>query len=236
MEHLKPHESFTSKLRYIVFVAFLSLSTIHPVQAQDQVDSSEVEYADLRSLLDSIWISEQVPIRKRDSLLKIYGADHPLVEVQQQLYKKNHLSNQRRIEVILKNNTWPLLAARGERGNLIICNVLQHSDEATRRAYLPLMRSAVEMHKLEPYLLARAEDRLATDANQLQIYGGQIKYYPETKSFDVWPIYDPVNVDKRRKAIGLGPIADFLKNRFDLEWNVEEQIRRTELFLKEREE
>jgi len=57
-----------------------------------------------------------------------------------------------------------------------------------------------------------------------------MKYYPETKSFNVWPVYDPVNIDKRRAEIGLGPIAEHLKNRFDFEWNLEEQIKRTAEF------
>ena len=66
-----------------------------------------------------------------------------------------------------------------------------------------------------------------------QVYGGQIKYYPKTKSFDVWPIADPENVDKRRADIGLEPMAEFLKNRrTPLEWNLEEQIKRTEAFQK----
>lgn len=80
----------------------------------------------------------------------------------------------------------------------------------------------------------RAEDRIATERGDLQIYGGQMKYYPETKSFNVWPVYDPVNIDKRRAEIGLEPIAVFLKNRFDFEWELEEQIKRTEAFKKEK--
>ena len=95
------------------------------------------------------------------------------------------------------------------------------------------MRKAVKEKQLAPRLLARAEDRLATDNGELQIYGGQIKYYPETKSFNVWPIIDPENVDKRREEIGLVPMAEFLANlRNPLEWNLEEQIRRTEEFKK----
>ena len=61
-----------------------------------------------------------------------------------------------------------------------------------------------------------------------------MKYYPETESFNVWPVYDPENIDKRRAEIGLEPIAEFLKDRFDFEWNLEEQIKRSEEFEKER--
>ena len=96
------------------------------------------------------------------------------------------------------------------------------------------MKQAVLDKKLEPRFLVRAEDRIATDKGELQLYGGQMKYYPETKSFNVWPVYDPVNIDKRRTEIGLDSIAIFLKNRFDFEWNLEEQIKRKEQFEKQK--
>lgn len=95
------------------------------------------------------------------------------------------------------------------------------------------MRQAVKDKKLEPRFLVRAEDRIATERGDLQIYGGQMKYYPETKSFNVWPIYDPVNIDKRRAKIGLNTIAEHLKTRFNFEWNLEEQLKRTADFEKE---
>jgi len=96
------------------------------------------------------------------------------------------------------------------------------------------MRQAVKEGQLAPRFLVRTEDRVATEQSKLQIYGGQMKYYPETKSFNVWPVLDPKNIDKRRAEIGLEPIAEFLKNRFDFEWNLEEQIKRTEEFERKR--
>ena len=92
------------------------------------------------------------------------------------------------------------------------------------------MKKAVAEQQLHPRFLVRTEDRIATEQGELQIYGGQMKYYPETKSFNVWPVYDPANINKRRAAIGLGPIEEHLRNRFDFEWNVEEQIQRTKEF------
>lgn len=56
--------------------------------------------------------------------------------------------------------------------------------------------------------LVNIEDRTATDLGKLQVFGEKMKYYPETKSFNVWPVYDPANIDKRRGEIGLIPIAD----------------------------
>jgi len=187
----------------------------------------------LIAILDTIWQTEQTPIRLRDSLISIYGAESKEAAVYQKTYRKNHTLNIIKIKEILDKNNWPELTLIGEQGNRTICNVLQHADQKTREHYIPLMKQAVLDKKLEARYLVRAEDRIATDKGELQIYGGQMKYYPKTKNFNVWPVYDPINIDKRRAEIGLEPIAEFLKNRFDFEWNLEEQIKRTEEFENE---
>ncbi|MFD1294961.1 DUF6624 domain-containing protein [Lutibacter holmesii] len=186
------------------------------------------------AVLDTIWQTEQTPIRLRDSLMRIYGSESKEYKEQQLIYEKNHIINEKKVRTILDNYGWPTREMIGEQGNWTICNVIQHADNEVRIKYLPMMRKAVKEKKLEPRFLVRAEDRIATEKGDLQIYGGQMKYYPETKSFNVWPVFDPENIDKRRTEIGLEPIAEFLKNRFDFEWNLEEQIKRSEKFERER--
>ena len=188
----------------------------------------------LISVLETIWQTEQTPIRLRDSLITIYGAESKEAGVYQKEFRKNHVVNIKKVKEILDKYDWPELTLIGDQGNRTICNVLQHADQETREHYIPRMKQAVLDEKLEPRYLVRAEDRIATDKGELQVYGGQMKYYPKTKSFNVWPVYDPINIDKRRAEIGLEPIAEFLKNRFDFKWNLEEQIKRSEDFEKEK--
>ncbi|MFD0797222.1 DUF6624 domain-containing protein [Maribacter chungangensis] len=188
------------------------------------------------AVLDTIWQTEQEPIRSRDSLISIYGVDHDLVKEQNLIIDKNHAINEEKVRGILDKYGWPSKEMMGEQGNWTICNVIQHSDNEIRIKYLPMMRQAVKDNKLEPRFLVRAEDRIATERGDLQIYGGQMKYYPETKSFNLWPVYDPENIDKRRTEIGLDSIRIFLKNRFNFEWNLEEQIKRTAEFEMEKAE
>jgi len=202
-------------------------------KSQEAITSIQVT-GNLIAVLDTIWRTEQEPITLRDSLMNIYGAESKEFQEQQEIYEKNHDVNERKVKNILDKYGWPLKEMIGEQGNLTICNVIQHSDTEIRIKYLPMIRQAVKEKKLEPRFLVRAEDRIATERGDLQIYGGQMKYYPETKNFNVWPVYDPVNIDKRRAEIGLGPIAEHLKNRFNFEWNLEEQIKRTVEFEKER--
>lgn len=190
---------------------------------------------DLRAVLDTIWDTEQTPIRLRDSAINKFGADSEQARRYQSIYEENHTLNEKKIREILDRGSWPELDVIGEQGNWTICNVIQHAENDIRIQYLPMMRQAVKDKKLAPRFLVRAEDRIATERGDLQVYGGQMKYYPETKNFNLWPVYDPANIDKRRAEIGLEPIAEFLKNRFNFEWNLEEQIKRSEAFEKERE-
>lgn len=220
--------------KIIYLYLFLVLSCGEKNNSKTETVSKPLQ-ENLITVLDTIWKAEQLPIRSRDSLMKIYGADHQLVKEQQAIYEKNHILNERKIKQILDTYGWPSKEQAGDDGNWTICNVIQHSDNSVRIHYLPLMRQAVKDKKLEPRFLVRAEDRIATERGDLQIYGGQMKYYPETKSFNLWPVFEPEKIDKRRTEIGLDSIAIFLKNRFDFDWNLEEQKRRTEAFLRERE-
>lgn len=166
------------------------------------VTSTAIEKEEnLIQVLDTIWSTEQTPIRLRDSLMAIYGVDSELVKGQQAIIEKNHAINEKKVKDILDKYGWPTKEKAGQQGNWTICNVIQHSDNEVRIKYLPMMRQAVKDKKLEPRFLVRAEDRIATERGDLQIYGGQMKYYPKTKSFNLWPVYDPVNIDKRRTEI-----------------------------------
>jgi hypothetical protein len=222
------------KLKPALFILLVATTACAQQKTQNQeAKAAKVSEVDLVSILDTIWTTEQEPIQKRDAMLDQYGADSKEYEKYQAIYKKNHAINEQKIAAILENG-WPNKEKIGEQGNRTICNVIQHADNEIRLKYLPMMKQAVKDQQLDPQFLVRAEDRIATERGDLQIYGGQMKYYPETKSFNVWPVFDPVNIDKRRAEIGLGTIAEHLKNRFDFEWNLEEQIKRTEAFEKEK--
>ncbi|MFK7813463.1 MAG: DUF6624 domain-containing protein [Maribacter sp.] len=221
-------------MKYILLFSFLIVMSCSNKNKSKEKLTTTKNDGNLIAVIDTIWKTEQRPITLRDSLMKLYGAESKLVKEQQVIYEKNHIVNESRVKNILEKYGWPTKEMTGEQGNLTLSNVIQHSDNETRIKYLPLMRQAVKEKKLEPRFLVRTEDRIATENGEPQIYGGQMKFYPETKSFNVWPVLDPKNVDKRRAKIGLEPIAEFLKNRFDFEWNLEEQIKRTEEFERKR--
>ena len=221
---------------YIMFLGIFVLASCNQVKPENSavnkaVKADSINKDNLVAMLDTIWRTEQQPIRTRDSLGKVHGYESAAFQKQNEIYHRNHDINEKKILDFLDTQGWPDKSVVGEQGHLTICNVLQHSGLEVRMKYIPMMKMAVKDKGLAPRLLARSEDRLATDRGELQIYGGQIKYYPETKGFNVWPILDPENVDKRRAEIGLVPMAEFLANlRNPLKWDLEEQIRRTKEF------
>lgn len=220
-------------MRFLPLFFVLFITSCSAQHQPDQSASTEINQPDWVSILDTMWNVEQLPIRRRDSIGRADGFESETYKKQDEIYHKNHDINEAKLTALLDEYGWPGEAIIGERGSVTICNVIQHSPNEVRLKYLPMMREAVKMKKLSPWLLGRTEDRIATEAGKPQIYGGQVKYYPETKSFDVWPILDPENVDARRAEIGLEPMAEFLKTRRPpLEWDLEAQIKRTEAFLK----
>jgi hypothetical protein len=221
-------------MKFILTLFLLIIVLCLNKNRQEKSTNAIQKTENLISVLDTIWQTEQTPIRLRDSLMNIYGPESKEADKYQKKFRKNHTINIKKTKRILDTYGWPELVLIGDQGNRTIANVLQHTDQVTREHYIPMMRKAVLEKKLEARYLVRAEDRIATDRGELQIYGGQMKYYPETKSFNVWPVLDPVNIDIRRAEIGLEPITEFLKNRFDFEWDLKEQIKRTIQFEKEK--
>lgn len=221
-------------MRLVLIIMLLSVVSCSSETEGDQASNSDKHEKNLVAILDTVWRSEQEPIRLRDSLGKVHGYESEEFQQQNEIYHRKHDINEKKILEILDTQGWPDISIVGEQGHSTICNVLQHSGIEVRKKYIAMMKKAVKEKGLAPRLLARSEDRLATDRGELQIYGGQIKYYPETESFNVWPIIDPENVDKRRTEIGLAPMAEFLANlRNPLEWDLEEQIQRTAAFQRE---
>jgi hypothetical protein len=63
-----------------------------------------------------------------------------------------------------------------------------------------------------PYCLALTEDRIAMREGKKQIYGSQYTTDMITGKNSLYPIEDEADVDKRRKAMGMIPLAEEAKS------------------------
>ncbi|WP_109851947.1 DUF6624 domain-containing protein [Aquimarina sp. AU58] len=220
----------------IILIAFTSISYSQEKKTnkeqqheKERVLNKELKN-DLVAILDTIYNTDQNQLGKIRELQNKFGVKSDEATVESKIFDENHKINLYKIEKIINEYGWLGVDSVGEQGNYTLFLIIQHSDYNTHIKYLPVLRKAVKKGNARPMDLAYLEDRVISQQGKTQIYGSQIKYYPETKSFDVWPIADPENVDKRRALIGLGPLEPHLKNRFGIVWDLEKQIERTAKF------
>jgi len=188
----------------------------------------------LIAAIDSMIQLDSRSLGKSSELREKYGMQSLEAKNQDSITHLIRASNLVEIDKILEKNGWPGEDQIGEEGGYSLFAIIQHANMNTRPKYLPIIREAVKNGNCRARYLAGIEDRIATDNDELQIYGDQVKFYPITETFDVWPIIDPENVDQRRASIGLQPIAVHLKDRFNLDWDLEKQKVRTQEFLEKK--
>lgn len=110
----------------------------------------------------------------------------------------------------------------GNKGNLTLFLVVQHASLETQQKYLPMLRMAAKKGRARLSSLALLEDRVALGEGKKQIYGSQLSSIPNNPNkYYLAPLLDPNNVDKRRAAMGMQPLADYIK-AWDILWDIEE--------------
>ncbi|MGH3392464.1 MAG: DUF6624 domain-containing protein [Actinomadura sp.] len=78
-------------------------------------------------------------------------------------------------------------------------------------ALLSALREAVAAGDAAPRNLACLEDRCRINAGQPQIYGTQVVGHSDGELVPA-ELEDAARVDERRAAVGLGPIAEYLRH------------------------
>lgn len=175
----------------------------------------------LVALLDSIYIEDQGYRRQIEGIEKKYGWESKEMKNHWKIITEKDSINLIKVTKILDKYGWLGADVVGGQGNSTLFLVIQHADQKTQEKYLPMMREAAKNGKAQSSSLALLEDRVALGQGKRQLYGSQIGRDNETKLYYVLPLEDPDNVDKRRKAVGLGPLAEYV-SQWGIKWDVEQ--------------
>jgi hypothetical protein len=205
------------------------LESLHSDKRWDEVtalvkqnkDKAEVNFnKPLVAVLDTILQDDQSGRMQLDAVEKKYGRDSKEMKAHWAMIEQKDSIDLVRIKDILDQYGWLGPDVIGREGNQTLFLVIQHADIETQQHYLPMMREAVKNKKAQPSSLALLEDRVALRIGKRQVYGSQIGRYDDGRYY-VSPLEDPDNVDKRRAEVGLGPLANYVRN-WQMEWNVAE--------------
>lgn len=126
-------------------------------------------------------------------------------------------ANARRLEEIVARHGWPGATLVGQDGSVAAFLVLQHADAGVQERYLPLVRDAARSGELLPSMAAMLEDRVRMRRGEKQLYGTQLRTEAGGGAPTLWPVEDEANVDARRAAVGLPPLAQYLRG-FGIEY------------------
>jgi hypothetical protein len=208
----------------ILFLAFIISTTVTCAQEtsriEEKVDSQKLKKR-LVAQLDTIYKEDQEKRLEVEKVLKKFGWDSPEMKALWKVISEKDSINLIKVKKIIDEHGWLGADVIGPRGNQTLFLVIQHADLATQEKYLPVVREAVKNGKAEASALALLEDRVALRQGKKQVYGSQIGMDNETKTYYVSPLEDPENVDKRRAAVGLEPLAKYLRH-WKIKWNVEQ--------------
>ena len=121
-----------------------------------------------------------------------------------------------RIEAIIKEYGWPTYSMVGKSAAIGAFLIIQHSDTTVQNKYLNQILDAAKKGEASSESVALLTDRLRSTRNHTQIYGTQVfqikdEVTGKLSKYTYFPIEDEVNVDVRRKEMGLGPLKDYFK-------------------------
>lgn len=110
-----------------------------------------------------------------------------------------------------EHGKWPLASEVGTDAARAAFLLVQHSpDKAFQRRCLDLMTPLLEKGEVNPLDWAYLLDRVRLGEGGKQVYGSQITLGADGV-ISVAPLEDPEHVDERRAAIGMPPLAEYLK-------------------------
>ena len=137
-----------------------------------------------------------------------------IVKKQDEIDKQNLA----RLEEIIKQYGWPGRSLVGEEAANAGFLILQHADLSFQKKFFPLLRQGAIKGEVRRADAAMLEDRILMKEGKKQIYGSAVQSGPETGGkLVLHPIEDEEHVDERRAAVGLMPLAEYLKE-FGLEY------------------
>jgi hypothetical protein len=179
----------------------------HVRRAHERAASSAATDQDLRKEL----------LRRRDEEQKLR---HEAIEAQKKgpgpadLMKRLtdvDRANREWLKGVVDKKGWPGQALVGFDGSDAAWLLVQHADPdpAFQKQCLKLLEAAVQRKDARPTHLAYLTDRVLAGEGKKQVYGTQ--FTTKDGRLEPRPIEDEANVDRRRAAVGLRPLAEYRK-------------------------
>ncbi|MBW8687991.1 DUF6624 domain-containing protein [Chitinophaga rhizophila] len=175
-------------------------------------------------ILDTVSAADQQYRSQLEYVQSKHGGDSPEMKA---LFAKMAIAdslNLLKVTAIIDTFGWLGADDIGRSGNTTLFMVIQHAGIQAQDKYLPVMRAAAANGKAALRSLALLEDRVALYHGHRQVYGSQVIWDMKANHYQVAPLEDPAQVDKRRASMGLPTMAEYLAP-FDMKWDAVQYAR-----------
>jgi len=131
-------------------------------------------------------------------------------------------TNQHKAKKILDEYGFVGYDLAGEEGSRNFWLIVQHSDHNPEFQKEALQQMNIEVKKgnANSNNYGLLIDRVKLNTGQKQIYGTQVGYNPETGQAFSKNLADSVNVNQRRKSIGLEPLEEYLNKMSEMHFEM----------------
>lgn len=167
-------------------------------------------------LLDSVYRDYHSNRLKEVSIKNEFGNGSNELEAIKKTITKRDSINLFIVTNIIDTYGWLGRGSVGFIGNYSLALIIQQADLPVQEKYLEKMRVAFENKNIEAHDLALVEDRVALRKGNKQLYGSVVVAIG-SKNY-VAPIEDVENLNKRRAALGLKSMNEYLQN-WGMKWD-----------------
>ncbi len=139
-----------------------------------------------------------------------FGHDNLIADSLRKIKDKINEENQKKLEDIINKVGWPKISEYGEMASSSAFLIVQHSNIDFQKKSILTIKNYCEIKEAHWGDYCLMLDRILMQENKYQIYGSQLSLNIKTNKYEVYPIDDPHEVDKRRKEKGMMPIKEYL--------------------------
>lgn len=159
-----------------------------------------------------MFFKDQAHKAASDNIMKKYGIPSPQMDSCNRVIGNVDSLNILALEKIFDKYGWTNKELIGLEGSERVFIIILHAPLIYQVKYFEMVKNAVGQGDLQKSSIAYLTDKILIKEGKKQLYGTQLKYSHQTKSYEFKPIEDENNVNNRRKEYGLGPIEDYAKN------------------------
>ncbi|MBO9594286.1 MAG: hypothetical protein J7599_15380 [Niabella sp.] len=175
-----------------------------------------IPYERISLELEAILARDQGPRDTVNALAAKYGAYSDTVTRYWKYVGKTDSVNTAQVSQLIDQYGWPDQRQISPGAAKALWIVVQHGDSLTREKYLPVLERAAAEGKAPKIYVAYLYDRVQMFRERFQLYGTQMGGDYEGNTI-LWPVRALLQLDARRKAMGLPPIKEALKH-YPVQW------------------